>query len=218
MIFLRIFPVRIISGIHRSRKLLAPQDATTTRPITDRVKQALFDRLWALELFPEPDGQGYIMPDGCGLDLFAGTGSLGLEALSRGAAHITFIERDRAIRSLLEKNIQSLGLSDQATVLSADACGSGWVSSLVHPPLRYVFCDPPYRLVTEPDQATERLWASLDVLAETSGLLEPNAWLMLRTPAPPAVKSPPRLSAWALAQTVHYGSMEIHYYAPRSGE
>lgn len=202
--------MRIISGIYRHRSLLAPADATTTRPITDRVKQALFDRLWAMELFPSPDEQGSIVPDGHGLDIFAGTGSLGLEALSRGAAHVTFIERDRAIRDLLERNIASLGLADQACILSVDACSPAWLASLAHQPIRYVFCDPPYRLMAEPNQATQRLLETLGLLTQKPGLLEPGARLVLRTPE--RVDAPPLAAGWRLDQTVDYGSMRIHYY------
>ena len=80
--------MRIIGGIHRSRHLHPPRDIHTTRPITDRVKVALFDRLWDAGL----------LEGGSVLDIFSGTGSLGLEALSRGMDHCIFIERDKYSR------------------------------------------------------------------------------------------------------------------------
>ena len=113
--------MRIIAGTHRRRKLLAPADDKVTRPITDRVKQSLFDRLGASGIFepdeipdPSPDREtdgvantsrdpkgakskshkGPPPPVGLAVDLFAGVGSFGLEALSRGIATCVFIERD----------------------------------------------------------------------------------------------------------------------------
>src|SRR3954463_10464834 len=87
------FPMRIIAGEFRGRKLLAPE-GDITRPITDRVKQSLFDILT-----PEIEGAKVY-------DLFAGTGSMGLECLSRGAKHSTFFESDRSAVTRLKKNIE----------------------------------------------------------------------------------------------------------------
>ena len=98
--------MRIIGGTHRSRRLHPPPDAETTRPITDRVKVSLFDRLWDAGLLDE----------GNALDIFSGTGSLGLEALSRGLSHCTFIERDKHALRLLKKNIDELGQIGRAHV------------------------------------------------------------------------------------------------------
>ncbi|MHC4996742.1 MAG: RsmD family RNA methyltransferase, partial [Planctomycetota bacterium] len=77
--------MRIIAGDHRGRRLLGPEGKNTTRPITDRVKVSLFDRLAAAGRI-----EGAVV-----LDLFSGTGSMGLECLSRGARHVTFVDRDR---------------------------------------------------------------------------------------------------------------------------
>jgi 16S rRNA (guanine966-N2)-methyltransferase len=89
--------MRIIAGEFRGRKLLAPE-SDTTRPITDRAKQSLFDIL-----SPRIDGARV-------LDLFAGTGSMGLECLSRGASHATFFEADRSAVTRLRKKYRSPGL------------------------------------------------------------------------------------------------------------
>ena len=83
--------MRIIAGMHRGRKLLAPE-GDVTRPITDRVKQSLFDIL-------SPMREEAVV-----YDCFAGTGSMGLECLSRGAAAVTFFEADRSALSRLKKN------------------------------------------------------------------------------------------------------------------
>src|SRR3954469_11129678 len=100
--------MRIIAGQFRSRVILPPEDAQTTRPITDRVKQSLFDILTPLL-------EGTIV-----YDVFAGTGSMGLESLSRGAAHATFFEADRSALQRLKKNIASLGVEKSATVIPGD--------------------------------------------------------------------------------------------------
>ena len=123
--------MRIVAGAWRGRSLAAPP-GDATRPTADRVRQALFDMLmhapWA-----GPDAvRGARV-----LDAFAGTGALGLEALSRGALHAAFIERDRAALAALRANVAATGAA--AEVLSADA--------LRPPPGRpcgLVFLDPPY--------------------------------------------------------------------------
>jgi len=160
--------MRVIAGLHRSRKLLAPKDASTTRPITDRVKTSLFDRLAAAGLF---EGECAV------LDLFAGTGSLGIEALSRGATHCTFVERDKPILKLLAQNLDLLNLRPQSTVVPADAMGHGLVPRLWHKPYHLIFCDPPYVLTTEAE-ACAKVTEQMARLAEVAA---PGAWMTLRT-------------------------------------
>lgn len=100
--------LRITSGIARGRKLqMVPGD--TTRPITDRVKQALFNIL----------GQDIVS---CNfLDLFAGTGSVGIEALSRGAAYVRMVDRQAIAIDTVRSNLQSVGLGQYADVLQMDS-------------------------------------------------------------------------------------------------
>ena len=101
-------PIRVIAGIAKGRKLkLVPGDST--RPIMDRVKEALFNIL----------GMGI---RGCTfLDLFAGTGSVGIEALSRGAERVLFIDKDRLAVRTVHENLERTRLADRAEVLRADA-------------------------------------------------------------------------------------------------
>src|ERR1700722_14822203 len=100
--------MRVIAGEFRGRKILPPQ-GETTRPITDRVKQSLYDIL-------TPRLDGAIV-----WDLFAGTGSLGLESLSRGAQRAVFFETDRSAVARLRRNIEALGLRrDRAIVQATD--------------------------------------------------------------------------------------------------
>ncbi len=122
--------MRIISGRWRGRTLLSPAGAAT-RPTADRVRQALFDMI-----AHAPWGG---VPGKTVLDAFAGTGALGLEALSRGAAHAWFIEQDRAALAALRANISSVAAGN-ATVLAGDATRPPRAPA----PCDLVFLDPPY--------------------------------------------------------------------------
>ena len=187
--------MRIIGGVHRSRRILPPAGSAITRPITDRVKQSLFDRLAARGDLNGP----------AAVDLFSGTGSLGLEALSRGVGHCTFIERDRSARKLLEQNLAALKLTDQATVLAVDALAGPWLELLPHRPVSLVFCDPPYRLTTGPD----RLADMLALIARIAPAMADEAPLMLRTDGG---TSPAPVAGFAGPESFGYGSMAIHHY------
>jgi 16S rRNA (guanine966-N2)-methyltransferase len=100
--------VRIVGGEAKGRRLKHPKTAGT-RPVIDRVKRALFDIL------------GARVVDARFLDLFAGTGAVGLEALSRGAAHATFIELSQPVAAVLRENLRTTGLAERAEVIRGDA-------------------------------------------------------------------------------------------------
>ncbi len=100
---------RVIAGTARSIRLEAPGEGT--RPLGDRVKQTLFAIL-------DPDLRGAIV-----LDLFAGSGAAGIEALSRGAAHATFVERDATAVKVIKANLERTSLADRATVTKGDVLG-----------------------------------------------------------------------------------------------
>lgn len=121
--------MRVIAGTARGRRLVAPE-GMTTRPITDRAKEAVFNMI---------EARGGL--DGAVVaDLFAGSGSFGIESLSRGADRATFVERDRRALRALRSNLDSLGFSPRATVMASA------VASVVPTlgPVDVVFCDPPY--------------------------------------------------------------------------
>lgn len=126
--------MRIIAGRHRGRVLKAPE-GEATRPTADRVRQALFDMLWHA-----PWGGRTVVQDQLVLDAFAGTGALGLEALSRGADHATFIERDRAALAMLRSNIAACKEDAHTAVLAADATKP----PRARVPCGLIFLDPPY--------------------------------------------------------------------------
>jgi 16S rRNA (guanine966-N2)-methyltransferase len=128
--------MRIVGGSWRGRRLSAPA-GQHTRPTADRVRQALFDML-----LHAPWGGRQVLDGAVVLDVFAGTGALGLEALSRGAAEACFIENDPAALRILRANVAACGASQRAAVLSADALKLP--PATARPAAGLVFLDPPY--------------------------------------------------------------------------
>jgi 16S rRNA (guanine966-N2)-methyltransferase len=123
--------MRIVAGAMKGRRLVTPR-GTTTRPTADQVRIALLDTL-------APWLAGARL-----LDLFAGAGGVGLEALSRGAAHATFVERDARAVAALRRNIAALSLEGRARVLRADASRALDRLSRQRERFHLVFLDPPY--------------------------------------------------------------------------
>jgi 16S rRNA (guanine966-N2)-methyltransferase len=161
--------VRIIAGAWRGRALSAPP-GDTTRPTADRLRQALFDMLWHASWCGRERLEGAAV-----LDVFAGTGALGLEALSRGAAHATFIEQDRAALTVLRANVMACRAEANATILAADA---------TRPPpggsCGIVFLDPPYGRDLVPaavNALAERGWLAADALLVTETARDENPGL-----------------------------------------
>jgi 16S rRNA (guanine966-N2)-methyltransferase len=153
--------MRIVAGAWRGRALAVPP-GLTTRPTADRVRQALFDML-----LHAPWGGRASIEGAHVLDAFAGTGALGLEALSRGAAHATFVERDRAALAVLGANIAACRAADRCMVLAADV-----LTLPAGPACGLVFLDPPYGADLVPRAVTAlraagRLAPGALVVAET---------------------------------------------------
>lgn len=128
--------MRIIGGRFRGQALAGPGTATGLRPTADRVRESLFNLLAHGPYGDPPPPEGRRV-----LDLFAGTGALGLEALSRGAAGVVFVETGRPGLDLLRRNIAALGAAEAAEVLARDATRLGPVPGA---PFDLVFLDPPY--------------------------------------------------------------------------
>jgi 16S rRNA (guanine966-N2)-methyltransferase len=126
--------MRIVAGRFRGRTLVAPDDART-RPTSDRVRQSVFNIL-------EHGIAGFSLPGVRVLDLFAGTGALGLEALSRGAAFCLFVEEDAAARGLIRRNVEALGLGGVTKVYRRDATALGPAGT--RGGFGLAFLDPPY--------------------------------------------------------------------------
>ena len=132
---LDLHAMRIIAGEFRGRKLLAPT-SEATRPVTDRVKQSVFDILAPL------------LERSIVYDCFAGTGSMGLECLSRGANRVTFFEAEKTAAARLRTNIQSLQVEDRSTVITTDLFK--WFLTMEgRQEATLVFLDPPYRFLRE---------------------------------------------------------------------
>lgn len=159
--------MRIIAGEFRRRTLHTPKDASTTRPIPDRVKESLFSLL-------RGNCEGANV-----LDAFAGTGAIGLEAISRGAARCVFVERDRKIGDLLQRNIDELGCEDRCEVVRSDALGPATLARAPRP-LNLAFFDPPFPLVFDL-QGWERVRRQFERIID---LLSDDGFAILRTPWP----------------------------------
>ena len=186
--------MRIIAGKYRRRKLQT-NPGLITRPITDRAKEPLFERI-------ERRLSGARVAD-----VFAGTGTLGLESLSRGAASVVFVEQDRKAVELLKRNIAAIGVADQTLCWRTDAVRSSYrprgVPEFV--PFDLIFFDPPYRMIASLKPRSP-LYQSLERLARSTVSVE-DAMLCLRTPARAEFVVP---SAWQPVRALELSSMTIH--------
>jgi 16S rRNA (guanine966-N2)-methyltransferase len=146
--------LRVIAGTHRGHRIRVPK-GVVVRPTSERVREALFAALGPLD-------------DEVVLDLFAGTGALGIEALSRGAAHATFSDSQRRVLDALRSNLERLGLSSRAEVRVGDYARI--VRAFLHEERRFdlLFIDPPYRIL--PD-VTETLTPLIQRLLTPRGLV-----------------------------------------------
>jgi 16S rRNA (guanine966-N2)-methyltransferase len=125
--------MRIVAGRYGGRRLVAPK-GDLTRPTADRVREAVFSALGPLD-------------EARALDLYAGSGALGLEALSRGAAHVLFVERDRRALDALRRNLATLQVAEtDVEVRPGDARGALRTARARGEHYDLVFLDPPYRL------------------------------------------------------------------------
>ncbi|MCT8267062.1 16S rRNA (guanine(966)-N(2))-methyltransferase RsmD [Afifella sp. JA880] len=125
--------MRIVGGSLKGRQLAAPK-TQAVRPTTDRLRESLFSILEHRHGLPAKGSRV--------LDLFAGTGALGLEAISRGAGYALFVEQGVEGRSLIRKNIETLALTGATRIFRRDATRLGVVGTMA--PFDLVFCDPPY--------------------------------------------------------------------------
>jgi 16S rRNA (guanine966-N2)-methyltransferase len=163
--------MRVVGGELRGRRLRAPV-GHKVRPTSERVREAVFDILYSLG---GVSGMQVV-------DLFAGSGALGIEALSRGAASATFVERDPEALSAVRDNLASVGLADaerqgDATVVRADVVG--WVATTAS---RYdlALCDPPYDF-TGWDALVAHIPADLAVLESGVELVPPPGWGVVKS-------------------------------------
>lgn len=144
--------LRIISGKFGGRTIKAP-DGRITHPMGERVRGSLFNII------------GSAVQDADVLDTFAGTGAVGLEALSRGAAHVTFVERDKLANKILTENINSLGVDNSTTSFKMGV--STWIDKNQDKSYDIIFADPPYN-----DLQLSTVW-------RLGALLKPNGLMVL---------------------------------------
>jgi 16S rRNA (guanine(966)-N(2))-methyltransferase RsmD len=184
--------VRVIGGRLRGRRLQAPRGGEL-RPTSDRVREALFDILAGR------------VPDSEFLDLYAGTGAVGIEALSRGAGRATFVEQRTGHLVVLRANLEACGLDRTARVLGMDV-GRG-LRRLAGEAVRFsvVFLDPPYGVAGERIRALERL--------ARSPLLAPEALVVVEGPAR---AEPAGAVGMERTRVARYGDTALAFYR-RSG-
>jgi 16S rRNA (guanine966-N2)-methyltransferase len=152
--------VRVVAGTLRGRKLRAVA-GEVTRPTADRVKEALFSILGPL------DGARV-------LDLYAGTGALGIEALSRGAGHSVFVESSREALSVLKANVEALTLSDRVAVVASEVARAKRAIERERP-YDLVFVDPPYEELAKALVTVADLTTSFELLTSEGVLVVEHA-------------------------------------------
>ena len=149
--------IRVIAGQFGGRKIDAPDFSNSrTKPMGERIRNAMFNKVGA-----EIEGARV-------LDVFAGTGSVGLEALSRGASSVTFVERDKIAQKILAKNIALLGCEGQTEVVRTSV--NNWLETASPENYDIIFADPPYH---DPQLST---------VSKLFGILKPNGLMVLSNP------------------------------------
>lgn len=190
--------LKIIAGAHRSRILLSPEDATVSRPYAARARESVFNLL-----------RGWFEDGARVLDLFAGVGTMGLEAVSRGAAEVVMIERDHDVYALLKRNIEALRCGDRAKAVLADAL-SPTALDRAPKPVDVVFVDPPYALMEEP-RTRARV---MEQIARCREIMGDTGFVVLRSPIGPN-EADFTIARFAGPEPHHYGKdMHVLLYAP----
>lgn len=180
---------RVIAGKARGIRL-QPVPGDITRPITDRVKEALFNILGA-------DVQEATL-----LDLFGGTGAVGIEALSRGASFVRFIDLNRAAIKVIQANLETAHLASQAQVIQMDAFQ--YLKQPVDRRFDYIYVAPPQY---------KGLWLkALEILDERPKWLSEESWLIVQID--PVEYQPTRFSVFTEFEQRRYGSTLLVFYEP----
>ena len=174
--------IRIISGEFGGRSIQAP-DGKVTHPMSERVRSSMFNIL------------GDKIKDANVLDAFAGSGSLGLEALSRGASYATFIERDRAANAIINANISALGVNKEAVVVQIGL--STWIDKNSEKTFDVIFTDPPYNDL------------QLSTVSRLTKLLSPTGIMVLSYPGRGEV--PPEIGI-VVVDNRSYGTAALAFY------
>lgn len=179
--------MRIVAGKFRGKQLTSPED-DSIRPTADRVRESVFNIL-ASRLGPNFDGLRV-------LDLFAGTGALGLEALSRGASNVVFVDTGAEARGLIRDHIEAFGAGGVAKLLRRDATNLGPAGTMG--PVDLVFLDPPYG---------QGLGEKALVSLKEGGWLKPDTLLVFEEGSDVTVELP---EGFALDDRREYGAAAVH--------
>jgi len=174
--------IRIISGQYGGRKIEAP-DNSRTHPMGERIRNAMFNSIGS-----EVEGAEV-------LDVFAGTGSVGLEALSRGAKAATFIERDHVAAKILAKNINTLDAEDRVVIIRTTVMN--WLETSKQNQFDLIFADPPYN---DPQFST---------VAKLLPLLKPGGLMVLSHPGGSEVPTKPGV---VVVDNRSYGNANLTFY------
>lgn len=181
--------MRIVGGEFRGRSLAVPK-SNAIRPTADRTRESLFNIL--SHAYPEALNATRMM------DLFAGTGAVGLEGASRGCRHVLFVESSVEGRGLLWENIDALGLHGRTRMLRRDATDLGSVGNLE--PFDFLFADPPY---------AQGLGEKAFAAAADGGWLVPGALAILEERADVVVDVPP---AFLFLEVRTFGDSKMHFF------
>jgi 16S rRNA (guanine966-N2)-methyltransferase len=176
--------VRVIAGKYRGRKLVGPKD-NSFRPTLDRVKESIFNVL------------GGDLIDSVVLDLFCGTGALGIEAISRGAMRATFVDNNKSILNIAQKNAVSLSIEKKTKYFNSDVFE--FMKNLADFSADIVFADPPY------DNAYGS--AIIRGVADNN-MLHPGGILVLER----FKKDMPQAEGFKFAKTLKFGQTEVDFY------
>lgn len=174
--------IRIISGQFGGRKIEAP-DTGKTHPMGERIRNALFNSI------------SHEIAGAKVLDVFAGTGSVGLEALSRGAHDVTFVERDRTAQQILAKNVNALKVDERVVIFRTSI--ESWLSSNPKGLYDLIFVDPPY------DDT------QFSTISKLFGLLKPNGLMVLSHPGRGEI---PTKTGVVVVDNRSYGNAYLTYY------
>ena len=174
--------IRIISGEFGGRKIEAP-DTGKTHPMSERVRNALFNSI------------AHDIEGAKTLDVFAGSGSVGLEALSRGAHDITFVERDRIAQQVLARNCTALGVEERVKIIRSSV--DGWLANRGEVTYDLIFADPPY------DDT------QFSTVSKLFGLLKPNGLMVLSHPGRGEI---PTKTGVVVVDNRSYGNAYLTFY------
>lgn len=190
--------MRVTGGTFRGRQLAAPRDMAV-RPTSDRIRQAIFNMLQHKDF-----GIGFSLEDAAVADLFAGTGALGIEALSHGARWCLLVDDSADSRALQRQNVETLGLTGATRIWRRDATALGPIGPAAGGPFSLVFLDPPYRKNLIPPAL-----ASL----KAGDWLAPKALIVAETGAAEPLDAP----GFTLLDDRDHGETRVRFLTPAQG-